>query len=117
MRRAAARAAPVPATSLEAGGLSIERDSREVRLEGEKVDLTDREFDLLLYLASSPRKVFSRNDLLRDVWGSAPEWQSPKTVTEHVHRLRRKLERNPRQPRLIVTVGTAGYRFDPRESP
>lgn len=114
VRRAAGRARPTPSPRLQAGELFIDRDSREVVLSGKPVSLTHREFDLLVHLVASPRRVFSRNELLREVWKSEPEWQSSKTVTEHVRRLRHKLEEDPARPRLIVTIGTAGYRFDPR---
>lgn len=114
VRRAAGRQTKPRPSHIERGGLVIDRDSREVLLPGTPVSVTDREFDLLVYLAASPRRVFSRDDLLRDVWRSSPEWQSPKTVTEHVRRLRLKLEEDPSRPRLIVTIGTAGYRFDPQ---
>ena len=95
------------------GGLVIDTDSREVYLEERPIALSDREFDLLSYMASTPRTVFSRDDLLRDVWQSSPDWQSSATVTEHIHRLRGKLEADPSQPTLIVTVGKSGYRLDP----
>lgn len=117
VRRAAARRTTARPGRIERGGLVIDRDSREVLLQGTPVAVTDREFDLLVHLAASPRRVFSRDDLLRDVWRSSAEWQSAKTVTEHVRRLRHKLEEDPSRPRLIVTVGTAGYRFDPRHEP
>lgn len=113
VRRTADRAHPTRSPVLVSGGLEIDTDSREIRRDGRPVVLTDREFDLLLYLASTPRTVFSRDDLLRDVWQSSAEWQSSATVTEHVHRLRSKLEDDPSQPTLIVTVGKLGYRFDP----
>ena len=115
VRRAAARAEPSNLRVLRSGGLAIDRDSREVHVDGKSVALTDREFDLLVYLASTPRTVFSRDDLLRDVWQSSPDWQTSATVTEHIHRLRSKLERDPTRPKLIVTVGKSGYRFDPRD--
>jgi two-component system phosphate regulon response regulator PhoB len=114
VRRAADRAHSSSSLTLHSGGLAIDTDSREVRLEGRPVALTDREFDLLSYMASTPGTVFSRDDLLRDVWQSSPDWQSSATVTEHIHRLRGKLEADPSQPTLIVTVGKSGYRFDPR---
>lgn len=95
-------------------GLLIDLDSREVAVDGAPVSLTMREFDLLAHLAASPRTVFSRHDLLRDVWGSSPEWQSAATVTEHVRRLRQKIEPDPSRPQRIVTVGRAGYRLEPR---
>src|SRR6266403_2188334 len=68
-------------------GLHIDLTSREVRVEGRPVGLTTREFDLLAFLASSPRRVYSRGQLLERVWSSALEWQDPATVTEHVRRI------------------------------
>lgn len=114
VRRAADRAHPTRSPMLHSGDLAINTDSREVHVGGRPVALTDREFDLLSHMASTPRTVFSRDDLLRDVWQSSPDWQSSATVTEHIHRLRGKLEADPSQPTLIVTVGKSGYRFDPR---
>jgi DNA-binding response OmpR family regulator len=67
----------------------------------------------LAKLVSSPRRVFSRDDLLKEVWGSSLDWQDPATVTEHVRRLRRKIEEDPEQPRWIQTVRGVGYRFEP----
>jgi DNA-binding response OmpR family regulator len=115
VQRASTRERMTPTPELGGGGLVIDRESREVRVDGSTVAVTDREFDLLVHMASSPRQVFSREDLLRDVWQSSPDWQSTATVTEHVHRLRGKLERDPVHPTLIVTVGRAGYRFEPRQ--
>ena len=114
VRRAADRARRQRSHLLHAGGVVIDTRSREVHIDGRTVSLTDREFDLLSHLASTPGTVFSRDDLLREVWHSSPEWQSAATVTEHIHRLRNKLEVDPSQPTLIVTVGKSGYRLDPR---
>ena len=69
--------------------------------------------DLLVVLASSPRQVFSRRQLLELVWGSAPEYQDPATVTVHVGRLRQKLETEPDRPRWVATAWGVGYRFEP----
>jgi DNA-binding response OmpR family regulator len=93
--------------------LQIDCVAREVTLHGRIVDLTCREFDLLRFLASAPRRVFSRDELLRHVWGSCERWQDPATVTEHVRRIRHKIEPNPRRPRWITTVRSVGYRFEP----
>jgi DNA-binding response OmpR family regulator len=101
-----------PAIELE--GLSIDLVAREVRVLGELVSLTPKEFDLLVVLARSPRRVFSRAQLLDEVWGSSPAYQDPATVTVHVRRVRQKIEANPEQPRWIVTVWGVGYRFEPR---
>ncbi|MDX1510587.1 MAG: response regulator transcription factor [Nitriliruptorales bacterium] len=98
---------------LDHGDLTIDPVAREVRLGGELVSLTRREFDLLHHLAARPRQVFSRGDLLRAVWDSSPDFQDPSTVTVHVRRLRKKLEADPEQPRWIVTAWGVGYRFEP----
>ncbi len=77
------------------------------------METTAKEFDLLAFLAASPRQVFSRQQLLEHVWGSSSEWQSEATVTEHVRRLRRKVEDDPDQPRWVTTARGVGYRFEP----
>ncbi len=97
---------------LDFGELRLDLAAREVFVGNRAIDLTNREFDLLAHLASFPRRVFSRADLLRDVWDSSPDWQTPKTVTEHVRRIRSKIEDDASEPRWIVTVGRAGYRFE-----
>jgi two-component system phosphate regulon response regulator PhoB len=94
-------------------GLTVDRASREVFVRGALVETTAREFDLLALLAASPRRVFSRAELLELVWGSSMRWQRPTTVTEHVRRLRAKIEADPRRPRWVVTVRGVGYRFEP----
>jgi DNA-binding response OmpR family regulator len=116
LRRTQRRDAPAPPPADDRktfDRLSIDRRCREVHVDGALVDLTAREFDLLDYLAGSPRQVFSREQLLRQVWGSSSEWQDPATVTEHVRRVRRKIESDPDAPRWVMTVRGVGYRFDP----
>lgn len=98
---------------LDFAGLSIDTDVREVLVDRQVVELTRLEFDLLTHLAAAPRHTFSRGDLLSEVWHSSPDWQTVKTVTEHVHRIRQKIESNPAHPRWIRTVSRAGYRFEP----
>jgi len=95
------------------GRLRIDPGTRDVTVDGEDVELTPKEFDLLYTLARSPRQVFSRRQLLAQVWDSAPEYQDSATVTVHVGRLRQKLEDNPDNPRWITTVWGVGYRFEP----
>ncbi len=110
------RAAPKPpalASTIEFDGLVVDPRSREVLRDGRQVELTPKEFDVLVHLASSPRQVFSRADLLRDVWQSSPDWQDPATVTVHVRRIRNKIETDPENPRWITTVWGVGYRFEP----
>lgn len=87
--------------------------TREVTREGEPVDLTPKEFELLEFLCTSPRQVFSKERLLGQVWNSAPERQDPDTVTVHVRRLRQKIGDDPKDPRWIITVWGVGYRFEP----
>ena len=114
MRAILRRSAP-PETGdrLDFVGLRIDLNSREVLVEGRSVSLTTREFDLLAFLASSPRRVYSRAQLLEHVWSSALEWQDPATVTEHVRRIRIKIEPNRASPRRIRTVRGVGYAFEP----
>jgi len=107
------RSGPAPTESLRYGDLAIDATTRDVAVRGEPVTLTAREFDLLLFLASSPRQVFDRQQLLTHVWSSSTEWQDPATVTEHVRRLRRKIESDPDNPRWVCTVRGVGYRFEP----
>ena len=104
---------PVAGDALEFDGLVIDLRGREVLVNGRAVDLTRREFDLLAFLASWPRQVFTREQLLDRVWGSKPDWQSPSTVTEHMRRLRLQLESDPNRPRHLVSVRGVGYRFVP----
>ncbi len=97
-----------PDRPLVVGDLEIDRRSREVTVAGRPVSLTAREFDLLHFLAASPRQVFSRDQILEHAWGSSVVWQQDATVTEHVHRLRQKVGAD-----RIVTVRSVGYRFEP----
>jgi len=95
------------------GRLVIDLPAREVSLHGVPVELAAKELDLLVCLASAPRIVMSRRKLLQSVWHDASGWASESTVTEHVYRLRNKIEEDPRKPRWIRTVRGAGYRFEP----
>ena len=112
LRRSGAVQAP-ESTSFEYGGIRLDHATREVIVEGKPVDLTAKEFDLLFYLASHPRQVFSRNQLLEQVWDSSSEWQDPATVTVHIRRIRTKIEADPKEPRWLTTVWGVGYRFEP----
>ena len=104
------RAPAVHRRSIERGDLRIDLDTHEVRVRGEAVHLTAREYALLAFLATSPRQVFTREQLLEHVWSSSTAWQDTATVTEHVRRLRRKLDVDGAKP-LIETVRGVGYRF------
>jgi DNA-binding response OmpR family regulator len=76
------------------------------------VQLTAKEFDLLWFLASHPRRVFSRDQLMSRVWGYEVAFDTG-TVTVHVRRLREKIESDPSKPRLLETVWGVGYRLSP----
>ncbi|TCK27001.1 response regulator [Pseudonocardia endophytica] len=105
------RSAPPPAAEpTTVGGLVVDEPSREVSVDGRSVDLTAREFDLLAFLTRHPRQVFTRSQLLEHVWDATPEWCSEATVTEHVHRLRGKLD--PAGDRFVRTVRGVGYRLE-----
>jgi len=100
----------------ELGRLLVDRTMHRVELGGELLDLTPKEFDLLAFLAESPEQVYSREELLEHVWGSTQDWQDPATVTEHVRRLRLKLEADPASPRWLQTVRGVGYRLSRDDS-
>lgn len=95
---------------LHVGGLHVDLDQRLVRREGQNLDLTAKEFDLLVHLMRHPTRIFSRAQLLDDVWGTTHD-TFEHTVNSHINRLRSKLEPDPSNPRYIVTVWGAGYRF------
>lgn len=99
-----------PDAVLRRGELTIDGERRRARLAGEPLELTPKEFDLLYMLAGRPGRVFSREELLRDVWGYDYAG-STRTVDVHVQRLRHKLGDSPTAPRFIETVHGIGYRF------
>jgi two-component system response regulator ResD len=105
------RGSATPTTTLDLGGLVIDHGTRIVTLGGDEITMTRKEFDLLAFLATSPGRVFSREELLERVWGSTSRWQGVSTVTEHVRRVRLKIETDPESPRWIMTVRGIGYRF------
>ncbi len=104
--------ASLPAERLEVGRLVIDARTREVTVEGRMLRLTAKEFDLLFFLASHPRQVFSRDQLMDRVWGYAAALDTG-TVTVHVQRLRSKIELDPKSPMHLETVWGVGYRFVP----
>ena len=92
------------------GELAIETDKRRVTLADRELSLTAKEFDLLLYFARHPGRVFSRGQLLDQVWGYGHDGYEH-TVNSHINRLRAKLEPNPAEPRYLLTVWGVGYKF------
>jgi two-component system response regulator ResD len=109
------RVSPVPEEApepIEVGPLRIDPGMRTVTLDGAAISLTQREFDLLAYLAAHPGQVFSRDQLMDAVW-DYPSFNDTSTVTVHVRRLRAKLGDDPTKPRFIETVWGVGYRLRP----
>jgi two-component system response regulator ResD len=92
---------------------TLDRASRELTVRGVSVPCPAKEFDLLWLLASSPRRVFTRDQLLEAVW-EGTEYIEPRTVDVHVHRLREKVEPDPALPRYLKTVWGVGYKFESR---
>lgn len=91
-------------------GLEIQKDSRQVFINGKEVNLPQKEFELLLYLAENPNRVFNRDELFEKIWGFDSLGDSA-TVTVHIARVREKIESNPSNPQYIETVWGAGYRL------
>jgi DNA-binding response OmpR family regulator len=96
--------------TIEAAGLRIDSEKRTVTLSGKAVDLTAKEFDLLLHFAQNPGRVYSRAQLLDRVWGYSHSGYEH-TVNSHINRLRAKIEKNPNEPMFIQTVWGVGYKF------
>ena len=98
------------AETLTSGNLTLDPDRREVRIDGRNLDLTYVEFELLRTLVAQPGKVFSRRALLQAIWGDS-SYREPRTIDVHVRHLREKVEQDPSEPELILTVRGAGYRL------
>jgi DNA-binding response OmpR family regulator len=92
--------------------LNIDIGKRAVTKQGVEVELTQKEFDLLLLLARHPRQVFTRDQLLERIWGIS-DFIDPGTVTVHMRRLREKIEADPSNPKHILTIWGVGYKFEP----
>ncbi len=95
---------------LEFGRLRVDPQKRTVQLAGQAVELTAKEFDLLLHFANNPGRVFSRSQLLDQVWGYTHSGYEH-TVNSHINRLRAKVERDPANPEFVLTVWGVGYKF------
>jgi len=114
LRRAGRPAAPTRPEMLRDGELEVDTGRRVARLGGRELALTVREFDLLAFLMRHPGRAFRRAELLEAVWGWTFGDQS--TVTVHMRRLREKVERDPADPRRILTVWGVGYRYEPEHA-
>ena len=116
LRRASAPGSPAADRGvLRDGSLVVDAAAHAVELDGHPLALTAREYDLLAHLMAHPRTAFTREELLRDVWG----WEigDKSTVTVHVRRLREKLGDDAEAPTRVVTVWGVGYRYEPVEAP
>ncbi|MBL8527080.1 MAG: response regulator transcription factor [Burkholderiales bacterium] len=97
--------------TIRAGALEIDPDRRVAMLAGRPVELTAKEFDLLVHFARNPGRVYSRGQLLDAVWGYSHSGYEH-TVNSHINRLRTKIEADPAKPRYILTVWSVGYKFN-----
>jgi len=111
----AAAQAPPSADLIEAQGLTVDLLRHEARVDGRPVELTAKEFELLAWFARSPGRVYTRAQLLDQVWGYSHSGYEH-TVNSHINRLRNKIERDPANPELIQTVWGVGYRFAERRA-
>ncbi|MCK0157885.1 response regulator transcription factor [Cellulophaga sp. F20128] len=101
----------INSTSLNFEGLFIDIDKRKVLLDTQKIDLSPKEFELLILMASNPGRNYSRTELLNIIWGYNFEGYEH-TVNSHINRLRAKIETNMAQPRYILTTWGVGYKFN-----
>jgi DNA-binding response OmpR family regulator len=112
LRRSASVASESDEKPILLGEINLDPRSREVKVRDTPVVLTAKEFDLLLFFARHPRQVFTRSQLLDQLWGYE-FYGDESTVTVHIRRLREKIEANPADPTCIVTVWGVGYKFEP----
>ena len=112
LRRTRGSTAQAGEAPLIFGDLRIESQTRLVSIQEKQVDLTAKEFDLLLHMSRHPRQVFTRDQLLETVWGMA-DYIDPSTVTVHIRRLREKIEPDAAAPQHLLTVWGVGYKFEP----
>jgi DNA-binding response OmpR family regulator len=96
---------------LRVGPLTLDRTARQVAVHGESVNLTFSEFELLQRLMTWPGRLFNRQELLRAIWGDSA-YRDPRAIDVHVRHLREKLERDPANPAILVTVRGVGYRLN-----
>lgn len=112
LRRTRSKSEPIKERPVKYDNFDIDPKTRLVITEDQEINLTAKEFDMLWLLANHPRQVFSRQKLLESVWGLS-DYIDPGTVTVHVRRLREKIEKDPSNPRYIITVWGVGYKFEP----
>ncbi len=115
LRRATGKVTEASEAPVDYKDLRIDPATREVVARGAPVELTATEFNLLWFMATRPRQVFKRNQLLENVWGFS-DYLDPSTVTVHIRRLREKIELDPANPVWLQTVWGVGYKFEPGTS-
>jgi DNA-binding response OmpR family regulator len=108
LRRSGPR--PMGGETISVGPVALDRGRREVSAYGQPVRLTFSEFELLARLMSEPGRLLNRQELLRAIWGDSA-YRDPRAIDVHIRHLREKLEQRPEEPKLILTVRGAGYRF------
>jgi DNA-binding response OmpR family regulator len=111
LRRSGGDIPPINGKTLVIHDLKVDPGSRTVLRKGVPITLTAKEFDLLYHFMSNPRQVFSRAQLLNQVWGDEL-YTDPSTVTVHIRRLREKIEADPSNPQYLITVWGVGYKFN-----
>jgi len=100
-----------PPSRIELGPLIIDDEKKEVSVYGRPVELSPKEYELLAFLASKPGKVFSQEEIIRNVWAESP-YASAEDVKKYIYLLRGKIEKNPENPELIITVRGFGYKLN-----
>ncbi len=100
-----------PTPRIELGSLVIDDEKKEVTLEGHPIELSPKEYELLLFLASKPGRVFSQEEILKHIWADS-SYAGAEDVKKYIYLLRNKIEKNPENPQLIVTVRGFGYKLN-----
>ena len=115
LRRVPQQEAPaekLPASVVESGDIVLDTDSRSLKIKDRSINLTSKEFDMLLFLVMNPEKVYNRDALLTTIWGEDYPGDA-RTVDVHIRRLREKIEPNPSEPRYVHTKWGVGYYYQP----
>jgi DNA-binding response OmpR family regulator len=112
LRRAQPTGQPHEEAELKFDALVINQNTHLLSIDGKEIPLSVKEFELIWFLMSNPRQVFSRNQLLENIWGLS-QYIDPGTVTVHIRRIREKIEKDASNPRIIQTVWGVGYKFEP----
>lgn len=112
MRRSGGNGGKEDESAIESGDVKMDRDSRRFFIKDREINLTSREFDMMLLLVTNPSKVYSRDALLKSVWGEDYPGDA-RTVDVHIRRLREKIESNPSEPRYVQTKWGVGYFYKP----